>query len=163
MGFALSEIELTSSAFQHRGNIPRKYTGEGEDVSPPLSWSNVPDGTRSFALFCHDPDAPLVTPGAYGFVHWVLYNIPASMMQLGEDEKSYASGISSFGRAGYGGPMPPEGHGIHHYFFWILALDTELNLEPGLSMEELLRAIEPNVIGMNRLTGTYSREYGSRS
>jgi len=65
MGFALSEIELVSSAFQQRGNIPKNYTGEGDDVSPPLSWSNVPKGTRSFALICHDPDAPLVTPGAY--------------------------------------------------------------------------------------------------
>jgi len=107
--------------------------------------------------FCHDPDAPLVTPGAYGFVHWVFYNIPASVTQLAEDEKNYTSGINSFGRDGYGGPMPPEGHGLHHYFFWILALDTESNLDPGLSMEELLKKIEPNVIGMNRLVGTYSR------
>ena len=157
MGFALSELELVSSAFQQRGNIPKKYTGEGDDVSPPLSWSNVPEGTRSSALICHDPDAPLVTPGAYGFVHWVLYNIPASVTQLVEDETSYASGVNSYGRSGYGGPMPPEGHGIHHYFFWILALDSELSLEAGLSMEELLKEIEPNVIGMNRLVGTYSR------
>jgi phosphatidylethanolamine-binding protein (PEBP) family uncharacterized protein len=74
MGFALSEIELVSSAFQPLGDIPKKYTGESVDVSPPLSWSNVPRGTRSFALICHDPDAPLITPGSYGFVHWVLYN-----------------------------------------------------------------------------------------
>lgn len=157
MGFALSDIKLASSAFQQRGNIPKIYTGEGDDVSPPLSWSDAPEGTRSFALFCHDPDAPLVTSGAYGFVHWVLYNIPASAMQLAEDNKSYTSGVNSFGRDGYGGPMPPEGHGIHHYFFWILALDAEPDLESGLSMEELLIAIEPIVIGMNRLVGTYSR------
>lgn len=158
MGFALSEIELVSSAFQQLGSIPNKYTGEGEDVAPPLSWSHAPGGTRSFALFCHDPDAPLVTPGAYGFVHWVLYNIPASVTQLAEGEKSYTSGVNSFGRSGYGGPMPPEGHGIHHYFFWILALDAESNLESGLSLEELLKEIEANAIGMNRLVGTYSRE-----
>jgi Raf kinase inhibitor-like YbhB/YbcL family protein len=157
MGFALSEMKLSSSAFQERGNIPKNYTGEGDDVSPALSWSNVPEGTKSFALFCHDPDAPLVTPGNYGFVHWVLYNIPASVTQLAEGEKSYASGANNFGRGGYGGPMPPEGHGLHHYFFCILALDSESELEPGLSLEELLRAIEPNVIGMNRLVGTYSR------
>jgi Raf kinase inhibitor-like YbhB/YbcL family protein len=157
MGFALSKLTLISSAFQGRGNIPKKYTGEGDDISPPLSWSKVPDGTRSFALFCHDPDAPLVTPGAYGFVHWVLYNIPSSATRLGEDEKGYTNGVNNFGRSTYGGPMPPEGHGIHHYFFWILALDTERNLEPGLSMEGLLKEIEPNVIGMNRLVGTYSR------
>lgn len=159
MGFALSDIELASSVFQQRGNIPKKHTGEGEDVSPPLSWSNAPEGTRSFALICHDPDAPLVTAaGAYGFVHWVLYNIPSSVTQLAENEKSFTQGGNSFGREGYGGPMPPEGHGTHHYFFWILALDADTDLDPGLSMEELLREIEPNLIGMNRLVGTYSRE-----
>ncbi len=158
MGFALSDLELVSSAFQQGGDIPKKFTGEGDDVSPSLSWSNVPEGTKSFALICHDPDAPLVTPGAYGFVHWVLYNIPASVTQLAEDETNYTGGANNFGSAGYGGPMPPEGHGIHHYFFWILALDVESDLDAGLSMEELLQEIEPNVIGMNRLVGTYSRE-----
>ena len=108
-------------------------------------------------MICHDPDAPLVTPGGYGFVHWVVYNISGSVRQFLEDEKSYTSGVNSFGRDGYGGPIPPEGHGIHHYFFWILALDVEPDLEPGLSMEDLLREIEPIVIGMNRLVGTYSR------
>ncbi len=157
MGFALSKIELISSAFQQRGNIPKSYTGEGDDVSPPLSWSHVPGGTRSFALICHDPDAPLVTPGSYGFVHWVLYNIPASVTQLAEGEKNFTKGVNSYGRNGYGGPMPPEGHGIHHYIFWILALDVESDFETGLSMEQLLKEIEPNVIGMNRLVGTYCR------
>ena len=157
MGFALSDIELTSSAFQQREDIPRNYTGEGEDVSPPLSWSNIPDEARSFALICHDPDAPLVTPGAYGFVHWLIYNIPASVTELVEGEKNYTSGVNSFAKSGYGGPMPPEGHGIHHYFFWVLALNTESDLKPGLSMEGLLREIEPHVIAMNRLVGTYSR------
>ena len=157
MGFALSDMTLSSSVFEQQGSIPDKHTGEGADVSPPLAWSNVPDGTESFAVICHDPDAPLVTPGAYGFVHWVLYNIPGSVTQLAEGDESYTSGANNFGRNGYGGPMPPEGHGIHHYFFWILALDNKTDLAPGLSMEELLRQIEPNVIGMNRLVGTYSR------
>ncbi|MDH5622513.1 MAG: YbhB/YbcL family Raf kinase inhibitor-like protein [Gammaproteobacteria bacterium] len=157
MGFAPSKLTLTSSAFENHGKIPKKHTGEGTDVSPPLKWTNIPDGTRSFALFCHDPDAPLVTPGAYGFVHWVLYNIPSSVTQLGEDERRFTNGATHFGAHAYGGPMPPEGHGVHHYFFWILALDAELKLEPGLSLEGLLKAIEPNVIGMNRLVGTYVR------
>lgn len=113
MGFALSDIQLSSSVFQPHGGIPGKYTGEGEDVSPPLSWSNVPAGTQSFALFCHDPDAPLVTPGAYGFVHWVLYNIPADVTHLVEGEQKYTSGVNNFGNAGHGGPMPPVGHGTH--------------------------------------------------
>ena len=157
MGFAPSKLTLASSAFQNHGKIPTKHTGVGADVSPPLSWSNIPDGTRSFALFCHDPDAPLVTPGAYGFVHWVLYNIPASVSQLDEDETRFTNGVTHFGASAYGGPMPPEGHGVHHYYFWILALDAELELEPGLSLKGLLKAIEPNVIGMNRLVGTYAR------
>jgi len=158
MGFALSEMELTSSVFQQRGDIPKIHTAEGEDVSPPLSWTNVPEGTRSFALICHDPDAPLVTPGGYGFVHWVVYNIPASVTRLAEGDNCGTSGINSYGNSGYGGPMPPEGHGIHHYFFWIFALDVESDLASGMSMAEFLAEVEPNVIGMNRLVGTYSRE-----
>ena len=157
MGFALSKLELRSSAFQPNGAIPRKHTGEGDDVSPPLSWSNLPAGTRSLALVCHDPDAPLLSPGSYGFVHWVLYNIPASVAELPEGAQGFTGGANNFGKPGYGGPMPPEGHGVHHYYFWLLALDKELDLEPGLSMWELFERIEPNVIGMNRLVGTYSR------
>ena len=158
MGFALSDMALVSPAFEQRGRIPKIHTGEGDDVSPPLSWSKVPDGTQSFAVFCHDPDAPLVTPGAYGFVHWLLYNIPASVTQLAEDENNFTCGSNNFGRSDYGGPMPPEGHGIHHYFFWILALNSETALEPGLSLEAFLKEVEPNVAGMNRLVGTYARE-----
>jgi len=157
MGFALSKLELKSSAFQPNGTIPRKHTGEGDDVSPPLSWSNLPDGSRALALVCHDPDAPLLSPGSYGFVHWVLYNIPASVAELPEGAQGYTGGANNFGKPGYGGPMPPEGHGLHHYYFWLLALDKELDLEPGLSMWKLFERIEPNVIGMNRLVGTYSR------
>ncbi len=157
MGFALSEMKLTSSAFEDGGGIPAKHTGEGEDVSPPLAWSNAPDGTRSFALICHDPDAPLVSPGTYGFVHWVLYGIPGSASGLPEGVKEHTAGANNFGKQGYGGPMPPNGHGTHHYFFWLLALDAEPELKPGLSMWELLEKVEPNVIGMNRLVGTYSR------
>jgi Raf kinase inhibitor-like YbhB/YbcL family protein len=158
MGFALSDLQLTSPAFEHHGKIPRKHSGEGEDVSPPLSWTNVPDGTRSFAVICHDPDAPLVKPAAYGFVHWVLYGIPASATALPEAVKGHTAGVNDFGNSGYGGPMPPPGHGGHHYYFWLLALDTAPKLSAGLSMWDLLEKIEPNVIGMNRLVGTYSRK-----
>ncbi|HEX7038173.1 MAG TPA: YbhB/YbcL family Raf kinase inhibitor-like protein [Pseudomonadales bacterium] len=157
MGFALSSMQLTSSAFRTGGAIPRKHTGEGDDVSPPLAWSGAPEKTRSFALVCHDPDAPLVTPGHYGFVHWVLYNIPASVKELPEAVDAYTSGRNDFGKTGYGGPMPPEGHGTHHYFFWLLALDKELDLPAGLTLWELLEKVEPNVVGMNRLVGTYQR------
>ena len=157
MGFALSDMTLTSSAFGRGELIPTKHTGEGEDVSPALSWRDQPEGTRSFALICHDPDAPLVKPGTYGFVHWVLYGIPGAIAELPEGVGEYIQGINDFGNPGYGGPMPPEGHGTHHYFFWLLALDADPELEPGLTMWELLEQIEPNVIAMNRLVGTYTR------
>lgn len=157
MGFALSNMQLVSSAFEDGGPIPTRHTGEGDDVSPALSWSNVPEGTKQFALICHDPDAPLIKPGSYGFVHWVLYNIPGSADSLDEGTADYMSGVNDFGNAAYGGPMPPEGHGTHHYFFWLLALGAQAKLPAGLSMWDLLTRIEPEVIAMNRLLGTYSR------
>lgn len=157
MGFALSTMQLNSTSFETAGSIPKKHTGEGEDVSPALTWSDAPDGTKSFALICHDPDAPLILPGRYGFVHWVLYNIPGSVSALEQGSGDYTHGTNDFGNQGYGGPMPPEGHGTHHYFFWLLALDKELNLEPGLNMWDLLHSLEPHTIAMNRLVGTYQR------
>lgn len=159
MGFALSDLKLESSAFDAGGAIPKKHTGEGEDVSPALTIRQVPQGTKAFAVVCHDPDAPLVSPGGtYGFVHWVLYNIPASVTSLEEGVTGFTSGKNDFGNTGYGGPMPPPGHGKHHYFFWVLALNDDAPLKEGLSLWELLREIEPRVIGMNRLVGTYRRE-----
>ncbi len=158
MGFALSDMQLTSPAFEQGGAIPVKYTGEGDDVSPELKWSGAPEGTESFAVICHDPDAPLVTPrGTYGFVHWVLYNLPASTTQLAEGSSEGEAGINDFGKSGYGGPMPPDGHGVHNYFFWVLALDRNLQLEPGLTLWQFLEKAEPHILGMNRLVGTYQR------
>jgi hypothetical protein len=157
MGFALSKMQLTSPAFKHHGRIPDKHTGEGQNVSPALAWVDIPAGTRGFALVCHDPDAPLVKPGSYGFVHWVLYNIPGSINQLPEATQGYTSGVNDRGAPSYTGPRPPEGHGTHHYYFWLLALNADLKLDPGLSMWQLFEKIERHVIGMNRLVGTYSR------
>ena len=96
-------------------------------------------------------------PGTYGFVHWVLYGIPGSIAELPEGVGDHIQGINDFGKPGYGGPMPPEGHGTHHYFFWLLALDADPELAPGITMWELLEKIESNVIAMNRLVGTYTR------
>lgn len=158
MGFALSKLQLTSTAFSNGGAIPKKHTGEGEDVSPALAWTQVPDGTRAFAVICHDPDAPLVSKGGtYGYVHWVLYNIPGFVTSLAEGTRDYTSGKNDFGKGGYGGPMPPNGHGTHRYYYWVLALKDDAKLEAGLTLWQLLDRIEPNVIGMNRLTGTYQR------
>ncbi|MDE2149799.1 MAG: YbhB/YbcL family Raf kinase inhibitor-like protein [Gammaproteobacteria bacterium] len=158
MGFALSDLQLTSPVFVHLGAIPNKYTGQGQDVSPPLAWRNVPAAARSLAVICHDPDAPLVASGgSYGFVHWVLYNIPGSVAALPEAARDHTAGKNDFGKTGYGGPMPPPGHGKHHYYFWLLALNDELNLPAGLTLWEFLRRAEPHVVGMNRLIGTYER------
>ena len=157
MAFALSNLELRSAAFEPGGPIPSKHTGEGEDVSPPLQWCSAPEGTRSLALVCHDPDAPVVAGGMYGFVHWVLYNIPGDVTSLPEGASMYTTSPSGFGRPGYGGPMPPPQHGTHHYFFWLFALSSEPDLPGGLSFAQLLERIEPQTLGMNRLVGTYAR------
>lgn len=158
MGFALSDMQLASPAFGQGEAIPRKHSGEGDDVSPALSWHGAPDKARSFVLVCHDPDAPLVTNRTYGFTHWLLYNIPGSVSELPEGTGDYTSGQNNFDKQGYGGPMPPNGHGTHHYFFWLLALDNEPELPAGLDLPALLDRIEPNVIAMNRLVGTYRRD-----
>lgn len=159
MGFALSNMQLTSTAFGQGGAIPSKHSGEGEDVSPDLTWADAPEGTKAFAVICHDPDAPLITSqGTYGFVHWVLYNIPSTTNSLSEGTSEHTSGKSGFGKQGYGGPMPPNGHGKHQYYFWILALSEEVEYESGLTMEELLARVEPICTGMNRLVGVYERE-----
>ncbi len=157
MPFALSDMQLTTKAFENRGAIPRRYSGEGEDLSPELAWHGAPAGTESFAVICHDPDAPLVTPGTYGFVHWVLYNLPASCSGLDEGTAEGTAGGNDFGKAGYGGPMPPEGHGVHHYFFWVVALADALDLPPGLTLWQFLERAEPHILGMNRIVGTYER------
>lgn len=157
MGFAPSDMQVTSTAFASGEAIPARHTGEAENLSPPLAWSGAPEGTQSFALFCHDPDAPLINRGTYGFVHWVLYDIPASVDRLPEGVKEHTPGSNDMGGTGYGGPMPPEGHGRHHYFFWLLALDRNLDLGPDLALWDLLPQVEPHVLGMSRLVGTYER------
>ncbi len=158
MTFAPSDMKLTSTAFEHGEKIPTDNTGEGDDVSPALQWTNAPEGTRAFAVICHDPDAPLISPnGTYGFVHWVLYNIPADVTSLDEGTDEHTAGKNDQGNVGYGGPMPPGGHGVHHYFFWVIALKEETDLPSGLTLWQLLEKIEPNAIGMNRLVGTYTR------
>lgn len=158
MGFALSNMQLTSTAFADGGFIPTKHTGEGPDVSPELSWSNAPAEAEAFALFCHDPDAPLIALGQYGYVHWVLYGIPGDVRSLPEGSGDFSQGVNDFGNRGYGGPMPPSGHGIHRYFFWLLALTEPPDLHPGLTLWQMLNTLEPNVIAMNRLMGLYRRD-----
>lgn len=158
MAFALSSMQVTSPAFAAHQAIPSKYTGEGEDVSPALAWQGAPEGTKGFAVICHDPDAPLVKEGNHGFVHWVLYNLPGDLVELTEKTAVGTAGTNDFGNQGYGGPMPPEGHGSHFYYFWVLALDHQTNLPERLTLAELLKEVEPNLLGMNRLVGTFQRD-----
>jgi Raf kinase inhibitor-like YbhB/YbcL family protein len=157
MALALSTMKLTSTAFDHGSRIPRKHTGEGDNASPELQWVHVPEGTLSFAVACHDPDAPRIEDGQYGVVHWVLYNIPASVTHLPEGVNDYTKGKTRRGNDGYFGPMPPPGHGAHHYYFMIFALNEVMDLPPGLTFWQLLERIEPHVLGMSRLIGAYER------
>ena len=158
-------VELKSAAFETGGTIPQKFTEDGSDVSPPLAWSNVPRGTRAFALVVDDPDAPT----AKAWVHWVIYQIPGDAASLAENippeprlenppgalqgRNSWTSGRT----IGYRGPAPPRGSGTHHYHFHLYALDAALDLEPELDKVALLRAIEGHVLGEGKLVGTYSR------
>ncbi len=154
MGLNLGDLSLSSPAFGYHEPIPTKYTNEGEDISPPLEWTNVPEGTRQFALIVHDPDAPTT----HGFTHWVLYGIPASTTSLEEGAGSeFVEGQNDFGTQRYGGCAPPAGHGTHHYFFHLYALDTELDGEPGLTRLELLERIDDHIIEQARLVGTYEK------
>lgn len=147
----VGDLRISSSAFAPHGPIPARHTGDGADVSPPLQWSGAPQGTRAFAVVVHDPDAPLVD----GFTHWVLYGIPDGISGVAEGVSDYAAGKNSFGNAGYNGPAPPPGHGAHHYYFWVYALDSELDLEPGLDRRSLFARIEDHVIEQARTIGTY--------
>ncbi len=151
-------IEVTSSAFERGAAIPAKYTCDGDNVSPPIAWSAVPDGTRSIALISDDPDAPAGT-----WVHWVLYGIPPETTAIGEDVPSRdilddgsAHGTNDFGNRDYGGPCPPGG--THRYFFKLYALDTELDLAPGASKSSLLDAMDGHVLASGELMGTYQRQ-----
>ena len=151
------DMKIESTAFQEGAAIPRKYTCDGEDVSPPLKWNDPPEGTRSFALISDDPDAPAKT-----WVHWVMYNIPADARGLPENvppnEKlgdGTLQGTSDFGRIGYGGPCPPSG--THRYYFKLYALDSVLALGPGATKQQLLDAMDGHVLVESVCMGRYQR------
>ena len=156
-GVAVS-IQLTSSAFNDGESIPALYTCDGEDISPPLQWSNVPAETRSLALIADDPDAPVGT-----WVHWVIYDIPPALSELPEAVPTaevtpdrLKQGLNDFNRIGYGGPCPPPGK-PHRYVFTIYALEIEPGLPVGATKDDLLRAMEGHTIGEGRLIGLFRR------
>jgi len=151
-------IQITSSVFKEGKTIPVKYTCDGKNISPALSWSGAPENTKSFALICDDPDAPMGT-----WVHWVVYNIPETMTSLPEAVpmkktvlNNIIQGKTSFRKIGYGGPCPPRGP-AHRYFFKIYALDTKLDLKAGVSKKDLLEAMEGHILAKGQLMRKYSR------
>lgn len=148
----VADLKLSSPAFKHHEPIPERHASDGDDVAPALEWSGVPEGTRAFAIVVHDPDAPLVD----GFTHWVAYGIPGDATSLPEGGGKVTDGENSMGQQGYNGPAPPAGHGSHHYYFWIYALDDDLDLPPGLDRRQLIDRIEDHVIEQARLVGTYA-------
>ena len=154
MALYLKDLRIVSPAFTSLERIPKRYTSEGENISPPLEWSGLPPGTKQLALICNDPDAPLPR----GFTHWAIYGIPTTISQLAEAVGSkFTEGMNSANEQGYTGPAPPAGHGLHHYYFWLYALDKELDLKPGLNREQLLNAIADCIIEQARLVGVYER------
>ncbi|MFP4112915.1 MAG: YbhB/YbcL family Raf kinase inhibitor-like protein [Spirochaetales bacterium] len=155
---AMETITVESGAFEHQGPIPAKYTCDGANASPALSWTGAPEATKSYALIVDDPDAPGKT-----FVHWVYYDIPESVASLPEgvpavDRPSQGGtqGVNDFGKAGFGGPCPPGG--THRYFFKVYALDTRLGLVAGATKQEVVTAMETHVLAQGTLMGTYGRK-----
>lgn len=151
-------ISITSTAFTEGGTIPKKYTCDGENRSPDLSWNGVPSGVQSLALIADDPDAPSGT-----FVHWVLYNMPADLAGLPEGVPGTGTvqGIGTQGtngarRTGYMGPCPPKGN-PHRYYFKLYALDIKLNLKEGASKAHVEKAMQGHVLAQGQLMGKYGR------
>jgi Raf kinase inhibitor-like YbhB/YbcL family protein len=162
-------MKISSSAFDEGKTIDAKYTVEGQDISPPLAWSDVPAGTQSFALICDDPDAPSPKrPADEPWVHWVLYNIPGDCGELPEalgrapeleTVPGAKHGVNSWPseNLGYRGPAPPPGSGKHRYFFHLYALDTMLDLAPGATKKQLVDAMAGHTLAEAKVFGIYER------
>lgn len=148
------QFTLESTAFKHNAPIPALYTCDGKNISPELHWTDVPDTTKSFVLIVDDPDAPGNAP----FVHWVLFNIPATTRSLSQDIQNgdFIQAKTSFGVNKYGGPCPPSG--THHYHFKLYALDTIVDLTKDATKHDVLNALEGRVIGQAQLIGLYKRQ-----
>jgi Raf kinase inhibitor-like YbhB/YbcL family protein len=146
---------VRSPAFAEGSTIPRKYTGDGDNLSPPLEWSGAPSGTRSFALICEDPDAPSGT-----FRHWAVANIPPDRTGISEGGRAQQleCGRNDFGHASYDGPAPPRGHGLHHYHFKVAALDVDhVDVSANRSASELWQSVTPHILAATETIGTYQR------
>ena len=154
-------LTLTSSAFSQNGEIPGKYTCDGKDISPPLAWSGLPEGTKSLALIVDDPDAPDPATPKMTWVHWVLYNIPPGTTGLPEGVKSgdlpkgTREALNDWKRTGYGGPCPPIGR--HRYFLKLYALDVVLPDLGKATKQEVEKAMKGHILASAELVGTYKR------
>lgn len=152
---------LTSAAFRHLGDIPARYTCDGDDISPPLAWSGVPDGTRSLILIVDDPDAPDPRAPKMTWVHWLLYNLPSSTTNLAEGVAAKGlpagtlEGVNDWKRTGYGGPCPPVGR--HRYFHKLYALDSMLSDLGRPTKAKLEKAMHGHVLAQTELIGGYER------
>jgi Raf kinase inhibitor-like YbhB/YbcL family protein len=161
-GGSTVSLSLSSSAFTHQGQIPTRYTCEGQDTSPPLAWSGAPEGTKSFALIVDDPDAPDPKAPKMTWVHWVLYNLPADSRELPEDADpselppGTQTGNNDWKRQDYGGPCPPIGR--HRYFHKLYALDRALPDLGAPTKAELEKAMEGHVLAQAELMGTYEKK-----
>jgi Raf kinase inhibitor-like YbhB/YbcL family protein len=147
-------MTVSSNAFENNTLIPGKYTCDGENISPQVSWSQGPEGTKSYVLICDDPDAPSKV-----WVHWLIYNIPSTVLEIPENAAGIEGakyGTNDFGKTAYGGPCPP--HGTHHYHFKIYALDSELLLDAGASKEEIESAMKRHILAHGELICKYARK-----
>lgn len=165
-GGSAVKFKISSDGFKEGEAIPRKFAGEGDDVSPPLAWEGAPGGTKEFALICDDPDARSREP----WVHWVIYGIGPEVHALPENVRSNVGQLTepitakqgenffdSGNTIGYRGPMPPPGRGTHHYHFKLYALDSQLNVAPSVTKQQLLDAMKGHVLAETELIGTYER------
>ena len=162
-------ISVTSSAFDHHGMVPESNSAYGENVSIDLTWADLPESTQQLALICDDPIVVEIGMMEQPFVHWVMYNIPASASGLPaglpsdatlemEGLEGTVNGLNGLGRSGYFGPRPPANGQLHAYHFRVYALDDSLNLEPGLGKAELLDAMNGHVLATGMLMGHYERK-----
>ena len=150
----LAKIDLTSAAFQDGQPIPAKYTCDGDGQSPALAWAEPPPETKSFALIVDDPDAPSGL-----FRHWGSYDIPGSARSIAEGQSAGRQAVNGFGKAGYGAPCPPSGHGPHHYHFKLYALDVaDLGLPANPTVEQVDSEARKHAIARGELVGTYERK-----
>jgi Raf kinase inhibitor-like YbhB/YbcL family protein len=148
----MPELELTSTAFDEGAAIPERHSCDGEDLSPPLAWESLPEGTQSLALLVHDPDAP-----SGDFTHWVAWGIDPSSGGIEEGARAPREGHNGRGERGYMGPCPPPGHGAHRYFHMLYALDDQIDLDDGADRGQLEQALDGHVLAEARLVGVYER------